>query len=159
MLTTWVAEFFMKLLLFLLLIGIITCFLEGPLVVIWIRGLGFRFPLTILLIWSIFSALRVRSISLILSTSDMFTVGFDAWAYDMAGFLSSTDGLLFWKYFEMMFTSFFDLARRGGGGGIFSMVTGMCLVVSLLLLLVLGAILGVNLNDIFALRVVALLSV
>ena len=34
MLATWIAEFFMKLLLLLLLIRTITCFLEGPLVVI-----------------------------------------------------------------------------------------------------------------------------
>ena len=77
----------------------------------------------------------------------------------MAGFLGLTNGLLFWKYFEMTFASFFDLARRERDKRTFSMVTRTCLVVSLLLLLVLGAILRVNLDDIFTLRVVALLSV
>ena len=59
----------------------------------------------------------------------------------------------------MTLTSFFDLAGRGGGGGIFSMVTGVCLAISLLLLPGFEVILGVNLNEIFTLRVMAWLSV
>ena len=59
----------------------------------------------------------------------------------------------------MTFTSLFDFAGRGGGEGTFLMVTGMGLVISLLLLLVEGVILGVNLDEIFALNVMALLSV
>ena len=59
----------------------------------------------------------------------------------------------------MTLTSFFDLARRGGSGGALLIVTGMCLAISLLLLLEFGATLGVNLEEIFALRVVELLSV
>ena len=89
----------------------------------------------------------------------MFTDSFNACAYNMTGFLGSTNGLLFWKYFEMTFTSLFDFARRRGGGGTFSMVTEIDLVISLLLLLVEGVILGVNLDEIFVLNVMALLSV
>ena len=59
----------------------------------------------------------------------------------------------------MTLTSFFDLAGRGGSGGALLIVTGMCLAISLLLLLEFGATLGVNLEEIFALRVVELLSV
>ena len=77
----------------------------------------------------------------------------------MASFLGLTNDLLFWKYFKMTFTSFFDLARKGKGGGTFSIVTRTCLVIFLLLLLVLGAILGVNLDNIFTLRVMTLLLV
>jgi len=58
-----------------------------------------------------------------------------------------------------MLTSLFDLARREGGRGIFSIVTGTGLVISLLLLLGFEIILEVNLDKIFALRVVAWLSV
>jgi len=59
----------------------------------------------------------------------------------------------------MMLTSLFDLARREGGREIFSIVTGTGLVISLLLLLGFEIILEVNLDKIFALRVVAWLSV
>ena len=43
MLDTCTEEFFMKL-------EMMTCFLEGPFVVIWIQGLGLGLPLTMLLI-------------------------------------------------------------------------------------------------------------
>ena len=59
----------------------------------------------------------------------------------------------------MTFTSLFDFARRRRERGTFSMVTGTGLVIFLLLLLVEGVILGVNLDEIFTLSVVALLSV
>ena len=74
-------------------------------------------------------------------------------------FLFSAESFLFWKYLEITLTSLFDLTGRGGGGGTLSIVTGTVLVVFLLLLLLLRAILGVNLDAIFALRVVDLLSV
>ena len=77
----------------------------------------------------------------------------------MAGFLGSTEGLLFWKYLEMTFTSLFDFARREGRGGILSMVTGTGLVISLLFLLIDRVILGVNLDESFALSIVVLLLV
>ena len=164
-LVTWRAKFFMKILLFLLLIRTIICFLEGLLVVIWIHGFGFRLPLMMLLIWSIFFVLRARNASLILRTSEVFVDGLMAWAYDMAsflvlaGFLASTKGLLFWKYLDMTLTSLFDFTGREGSGGTLSIVTGTGLVVSLLFLLVGGAILGENLDEIFTLSVVVLLLV
>ena len=77
----------------------------------------------------------------------------------MAGFLASTEGLLFWKYLDMILTSLFDFAGRGGSGGTLSIVTRTGLFVSLLFLLVVGAILGENLDKIFALSVEVLLSV
>ena len=74
-------------------------------------------------------------------------------------FLASTEGLLFWKYLDMTLTSFFDFTGRGGGGGTLLIETGTGLVVFLLFLLVGREILGVNLNKIFILSVVVLLSV
>ena len=68
----------MKVLIFSPLIGIITCFLDGPLVVILIRGFGSFWPLTMLLTWLIFLALRDGKVSLILSTSDVLIDGLDA---------------------------------------------------------------------------------
>ena len=59
----------------------------------------------------------------------------------------------------MTLISFFDLAGRGGEGRAFSMVIGIGFAISLLFLLGFSAILGVNLEDIFALKVVDLLSV
>ena len=77
----------------------------------------------------------------------------------LAGFLASTKGLLFWKYLDMTLTSLFDFTGREGSGGTLSIVTGTGLVVSLLFLLVGGAILGENLDEIFTLSVVVLLLV
>jgi len=54
------------------------------------------------------------------------------------------------KYFEITLISFWDLARIGKE--IFSMFVRTCLMVSLLFLLGVGAILGVNLDMIFFLR-------
>ena len=65
-LATWIEEFFMNLLMLTFAIGMITYFLEGPLVVIWIWGLGFKDPLMMLLIWSISLAPANRNVSLIL---------------------------------------------------------------------------------------------
>ena len=130
MLATCRDEFCMKALMFFLLIGMITYFLEGPLVVIWILSLGFEIPLTMLLTWSIFFALRARKVSLILRTSDVLALVLVAWAYDLAGlllpflFLLSAKGFLLWKYLEIVFTFFLDLAGRGGRGGFLLMVTG-----------------------------------
>ena len=155
----------MKLLLFSLLIGTITCFLEGPLVIIWIHGLGFRLPLMILLTWSIFFALRARNASLILRTSNVLADGLVACAYDLAGllfligFLVLAKYFLLWKYLEMMLTSLFDLAGRRDSGETLLIVTSTDFGISLLFLLVDGVILGVNFEAIFTLRVVVLLSV
>ena len=67
--------------------------------------------------------------------------------------------LLPWKYFEIVLTSFLDLAGSVGGGGAFLIEIGTSSEVSLLVLFLLGATLGMNLEEIFILRVVALLLV
>jgi len=59
----------------------------------------------------------------------------------------------------MELTSFLDLARSRGGRRAFSIEIGTGLVIFLLFLFVLDATLGVNLEEIFVLRVVDLLSV
>ena len=150
---------------FSLLIGMITYFLEGPLVVVWILGLDFKIPLTILLTWLIFFALKAGKVSLILRTSDVLALVLVAWAYDLAGllllslFLLLAEGFLLWKYLEIAFTSFLDLARRRGRGGFLLMVTGTDFACSLLFLEVVGTIFGVNLDEIFSLSDSELLSV
>ena len=109
--------------------------------------------------------LRARNASLILRTSNIFAVGLEVWAYDFVGFLvsfsflASPKDLLFRKYLEITLTSLFDFAEREGSRGTFSIVIGTGLDASLLFLLVGGGILGVNLDEIFALKVLDLLSV
>jgi len=53
----------------------------------------------------------------------------------------------------MTLTSLFDFAGRGGNGGTLLIVTGIGLFISLLFLLVIRAILGENLDEIFTLSV------
>ena len=143
----------------LLLIETITCFLDGPFVVIWIRGLGLGLPLMMLLTLSICLAFKAGKDSLILNISEVLAVCLEACAYDLVGFEWLVVVLLPLKYFEIVLTLFLDFAKsRGRGAGeAFSIDTGTGFAISFLLLL--GITLGVNLDDIFALRVLALLSV
>ena len=164
MLATFVDEFFMKDETFSALMGMMTCFLEGPFVVILIRGLGLLCPLTILFTWSIFFALREGNASLIFKMSDVFAEGLVAWAYDFPGFplgvLFLSDWFFDWKYLEMVLISFFGLVDRGGRGrGALLMVTGLDFGISLLPLLLARGILGVNFDKIFDLSVLVLWSV
>ena len=150
---------------FSLLIGIMTCFLDGPLVVILICGLGLFWPLTILFTWSILWALRDRNISLIFKTSDVLIEVLEAWAYDFLELvllpwtLFLTVDFLGWKYLEMTLTSFLVLARRGGSGGTLLIVTGTGFTISFLLLLLGGFDLRVNFTEIFVLSVLDFWSV
>ena len=77
----------------------------------------------------------------------------------MVDFIWLVTVLLPLKYFEIVLTSLLDFtgSRKGGAGGAFSIDTGTGFAISFLLLL--GMTLGVNLDDIFTLRVLALLSV
>ena len=77
----------------------------------------------------------------------------------MAEFLASTKDFLLWKCLDMILTSLFDFAGRGGSRGTLPIVTRIGLVVSLLFLLMVRAILDENLDAIFALSVIVLLSV
>jgi len=63
------------------------------------------------------------------------------------------------KYFGIVLTSLLDLARSRGGKGAFLIETGTGLAISFLLLFLLSAALRVNLEEIFALRVLVFLSV
>jgi len=71
----------------------------------------------------------------------------------------SAKGFLFWKYLEMTLTSFFDLTGRGGGGETLSIVTGTGLGCSLLFLVAVRTVLVENLDVIFSLNDLDLLSV
>ena len=77
----------------------------------------------------------------------------------MVGFTGLDLVLIFLKYFEIMLTLLLDLSGSGGRGGTFSIEIGTGLAISFLLLFLLGVALGVNLEEIFALRVLVLLSV
>ena len=124
MLATWSKLFFMNLLMLSLLIGMIICFLDKPLVVIWMHSLEFVLLLMILWIWLIFWALRAGKVSLILITLDILLVCLDACAYNFLGWLDLLTGLVFLKYLEIWLISFCDLA--GIRGGIFLMLAGIC---------------------------------
>ena len=90
----------------------------------------------------------------------MLVVYFEAWAYDLVGFVEFIVVLFPLKYFEIVLILVSDLAgSRGGGGGAFSIETGTSLAISFLLLFLLGIALRVNLEDIFILRVLVLLSI
>jgi len=78
MLATLRDEFLMKDDALLLLIEIIMFFLDGPLVVILMRGLNLLCPFTMLLTWLIFLALRAGNVSLIFKTSDVLNVDLEA---------------------------------------------------------------------------------
>jgi len=52
-------------------IRMMTCFLDGPLVVIWIQGLGLGPSIMMFCIWLIFFALRAGKVSFILMTSSV----------------------------------------------------------------------------------------
>ena len=163
-LVTWSELFFMNLLMLLLPIGIMTCLLDGPLVVIWIRSLGLEDLVTILWIWLIFSVFNMGKVSLILITSKVLLANLDVYVlnffevcvYDLLELLGSLLGLLFLKYLVIQLTSFCNLA--GIGDSILLMVTGIDLSTGLLLWFVGGMTLGVSLSDIFYLRELPFLS-
>ena len=148
-----------------LLIGMMICFLDGPLVVILMRSFGLLCPLTMLFTWSTLLAFRDGNASLIFKTSDVLAELLVAWAYDLGvdllvGFLALLpEGFLVWKYLEMTFISFLDLAGRGGRGGALLIVTGDGLDTSFLGLPVGGGMRGVNLDEILFLSVLVFWSV
>ena len=152
-------EFLVKEIVLSLFMGMITCFLDSPFVVIWICGLGLGLPLMMLLTLSICLALKARKDSLILSTSEVLAVCLEAWAYNLVDFIWLVVVLLPLKYFEIVLTLLLDFtrSRRGGAGDAFLINMGTGFAISFLLLL--GVTLGVNLNDIFILRVLGMKSV
>ena len=113
-LATWKELFFMNFELFLLLIGVIICFLDRSLVIIWIWDFTLELLLIILSIWSILFAPRDGRASLILMISEVLAPCFGTWAYDFWGCLDILASLMFLKYLEIWLISFCDLAVIGG---------------------------------------------
>ena len=144
--------------LYIVIIPII-CFLDRPFIVIWMCGLCLGFSFTMLLTLSIWFVFKAKKDSLILSTSDILVGCLEAWAYDLVGFARLDLVLISLKYFEIVLNLLLDLAGSGGRGDAFSIEVGTSLAISFLLLFLLGMALGVNLEKIFALRVLVLLSV
>ena len=149
-------EFFMKLEMLSLPMEMITCFLEGLFVVIWMRGLGLGLSLTMLLIWSIFFALIEGNASLILMTSDVLMFCFDVWAYNLGAGLELPSSLLLLKYFKIALISFWDFTEIGRR--ICSICTRLGLLTSLLFLPIASWIFGVNLAKIYLLSELNCLS-
>ena len=114
MLATWRELFLMNFILFSLLIGMITCFLDSLLVVIWICSLALGLLLTMFWIWSIFFALRAGKASLILMTSDVLVLCLKAYMYNFWGCFVILAGLIFLKYLKIWLTFFDDLVGIGG---------------------------------------------
>jgi len=148
-LAIWRELFFMNLVVFLLLIRMIICFLDSPLVIIWICSLALGLPLTMFWIWSIFFVLRTEKASLILMTSDVLVPCLEAYIYDFRGCLVILASLIFLKYLEIWLISFCDLVEISGG--IFSILTGISLLMDLFLLETNG-IFKVNFTKNFCLR-------
>ena len=123
-------------------IGMITCFLNGLLIVILIQDLGFSLPLMIFCTWLILLALRDGNVSLILMTSSVWLTGFEAWAYNLVRYLLTGITFRFLKYLEISLTFLDNLAEIGKGS--FSMLTGTFLFLSVLLPLITGFTLKVN---------------
>ena len=145
-----------------LLIGMIICFLDGPLVVILMWGFGLFCPWAMLFIWSIFVAFKVGNESLIFKTLDMLIDILEAWAYDLPVWLLEdlllllSKDFLGWKYLEMALISFLDLAGRGG---VLLIETGFDLGMSFLELPLGRGICRVNLEEILVLRLFIFWSV
>ena len=141
-----------------LLIGMITCFLDSPLVVVLMCGFGRFWPWTMLFTWSILLAFKAGNVSLIFKTSDMLVEVLEAWAYDLPVWtledllLLLSKGFLGRKYLEITLISFLDLARRGGRDRALLIVTGVDLGVFFLEIPWGGGERGVNLDEILDLR-------
>ena len=130
-----------NLFLFLMLIKIIICFLDGSLVVIFNLGFGFPDSLTILwilLVWSLGNTFLIFKISLV--------DGIDACAYNLTtSFFSDVLLVFFLKYLEISFTFFWVLAEIGDGS--LSMLAGLSMNFLLLEGFLTSWILRVNLNE------------
>ena len=156
MLVMWRELFFINLAMLLLLIGIIICFLDSSLVIIWIHSLVFGLLLTILWIWSIFLASRAGKFSLILMILDVLIFCLETYMYNFRDCLETLTSLMFLKYLEIWLTFFCDLA--GIGGGVFLILTRVGLLIDLLLLLDGARIIEVNFAKIFCLSKFKFLS-
>ena len=104
----------MNFVIFLLLIRMITYFLDGLLVIIWICSLALGMLLTMFWIWLIFFILKAGKVSLILTTSDVLVLCLEVYIYDFWGCFVTLASLIFLKYLEIWLTSFGNLTEIGG---------------------------------------------
>ena len=109
MLVMWRELFFMNLAMLSLPIKMIICFLDSPLVIIWMHSLAFGLPLTMLWIWSIFLVSRAGKFSLILITSDVLISCLEVCVCNFGDCLETLTSLMFLKYLEIWLTFFCDL--------------------------------------------------
>ena len=137
-------------------IGIIICFLDGPLVVIWIQGLGLGLPLMIFWTWSILLTPRDSKAFFILMTSSVWLEGLEACAYDLLPVLLTGACFIFLKNLEIWLTSLDNFTEIKGRS--FLILIGTNLYLLVLLLLTMGFTLGVNFDATFCLKVIKLLS-
>ena len=150
MLVTWALLSLIKLFLFTLFIGMIICFLDGPLVVMLIWGLGLLLLLIIYWILLILLALRVGKASLILRMLSVLLLPLEACVYDIPHLSTDWARAFDLKYLETLLTSLgiFVGIREG------SLSTLASLMISLPsgLLFLIGVVLGMQWYDTFCLN-------
>ena len=113
-LVTWILLSSIKFFLLLLFIETITCFLDGPFVVILICSLGLLLLLMIFWILSILFALRNKKVSLILRTFSILLLDLKAWAYDFPELVLNWEDFWVLKYLDILLISLEDLAGIRG---------------------------------------------
>ena len=142
-LVMWVLEDSMNFNLFSLLIGIMTCFLEGSFVVIFNFGLDLLLLLIILWMFLIFKILLV--------------VEDKAYAYDFLAFFFSVSWLLFLKNLDISLTSLGVFV--GIGRDNLLKLVGLLVFLLFLDVVLISWIFEVNLDVTFCLKVLLFLSV
>jgi len=139
----------------LLLIGIITYFLEGLFVIIFRLDLGLPMPLMILWMLSILFVCSLEKVSLIFRIS--LILDNEAWAYDFPVSFLSVGLILFLKNLNISLI-FLDVFVKIRGGN-FVKLTGLLVDLSPLVVLLFSWIFEVNLDATCCLKVLLSLLV
>ena len=149
-LVIWLLLFFIKLVLLSLFIGTMTCFLDGPFIVMIILGLDLPSSLMIFCIFFIFFAWRFGRTFLILRTSLVLLSEYNAWAYNLLLFLFLFIELVILKNLEISLISLGNLA--GISKGNLLMLTDLSVFFSSFFPFFIGLTFRVYLKDIFYLK-------
>ena len=137
-----VLEDFINLTLFSLLIGMITCFMEGLFVIMFNLGLGFPIILMILWILLILFIYSLRKVFLIFRISLVF--GNEAYTYDFPIFFPSVGLVLFLRNLEISLISLGVFMEIRGGS--FAKLTSLSVILLYLAVSLVSWIFRVNLD-------------
>ena len=155
-LPSFLTLFFIKLFLFVLFIGTMTCFLDILLIVMLIQGLGLLLLLIMHWILSMFFVLRMGKTFLILRTLLVLLPTLEACMYDIFQLPFIWDNIFVLKNLEISLTSLAVLADIEGRN--LSILAGLLLFLSLGLLFLTGLVFSVQWKDIFCLKELLLVS-